>query len=214
MKYLMLCPVLLSSLGAIAQVSVKNVDLVEGAPNVLYESWDNKVQILGLDSADLRDLTTSNGTISRSNNAWNTFTIRCKTGDSAILTIRAKGHKKTQTQFAIQKLNGATHVSLGTLTDTIATINEILSDPYLHVSLPKTYLKEWFRVVRFSLDLTSSSGSVMARFEDSRGNALTQRQMDQIKLLEPGDELRFTEMIATCPECALRSLGTMTIHIK
>src|SRR5690606_15538268 len=79
MKYLMLCPVLLSSLGAIAQVSVKNVDLVEGAPNVLYESWDNKVQILGLDSADLRDLTTSNGTISRSNNGWNTFTIRCKT---------------------------------------------------------------------------------------------------------------------------------------
>jgi hypothetical protein len=81
------------------------------------------------------------------------------------------------------------------------------------VSLPETYLKEWFRVIDFSLDLTSASGSVMARFDGS-GPHLSKRQIDQVKLLQSGDELKFTRITATCPGCVLRSLGPLTIHIK
>ena len=211
---MVLGPILFSSLCSIAQVSVKNVDLIDGAPNVLYAGFNNWVQVVGLDSADFKDLKTNNGKVFRSNQEWSLFQISGTTGDTATVTVRTNGHGKSRIGFSVRKLSGEVHVSLGALTDTIATVNEILSDPTLHVTLPETYLKEWFHMFEFSLDLTSPSGSVMARFEDSGGNTLTQRQLDQIKLLEPGDVLRFTRLIATCPQCALRSLGTMTIHIK
>lgn len=193
---------------------MKNVSLVEGAPNVFYVGITNKIQIVGLDSADLKGLKSNNGNVSHSNSEWSVFEVSRTTGDTATITVRTKGHGTIRIGFSVRDFSGEPRVSLGALTDTIATVNEILSDPALHVALPETYLKEWFHVFEFSLDLTSSSGSVMARFEDSSGNAFTQRQSDQIKLLEPGDVLRFTRLIATCPECALRSLGVMTIHIK
>ena len=101
---------------------------------------------------------------------------------------------------------------LGGIKDSVASIQEILINPFLHLFRENCFYKKQFMITSFratfiGYDLDSLN-------MNATGNLLTQEQVDQIKKLRRGDKIFFNEIYALGPDSRRRKLSPFTIIIK
>ena len=193
------------------QVTAVNLGLVEGAPNVMYQGIEHRMKIIGVDSAAFLGLDASSGKVYPSYK-WDEFTVYAGLADTLTLTIRCVGQPDTKVVFAVEHWVNPI-AWLGSLQDTVASVDEILADPILHAPMPGTYMKEYFQVFAFELKLIGRDGKLLADFPRTHGNQLSRAHTKKIKKLKHGDVLKFS-CTATCPDCTLRRLPDLNIHVR
>ena len=100
----------------------------------------------------------------------------------------------------------------GVIKDSVASINEILINPFLRLFRENCFYKKQFMITSFratfiGYDLDSLN-------TNAPGNLLTQEQIDQIKKLRRGDKIFFNEIYAVGPDSRRRKLTPFIIIIE
>lgn len=116
--------------------------------------------------------------------------------------------KQTSAQPVLQIV-----AQLGTIKDSVTTVQKILVNPWLIVVDEKRN-KTYFTVIGFTLTITDPSGEYILLKNTSRNNYLTKEQTNSIKLSGSGSRLLFTDIRATCPDCRIRALPDLSLEIK
>lgn len=116
--------------------------------------------------------------------------------------------KQTSAQPVLQIV-----AQLGTIKDSVTTVQKILVNPWLIVVDEKRN-KTHFTVIGFTLTITEPSGEYILLKSTSLNNYLTKEQINSIKLSGSGYRLLFTDLRATCPDCRIPALPDLSLEIK
>jgi hypothetical protein len=97
--------------------------------------------------------------------------------------------------------------------DSIATVSQVLANPFLTADFPNCNYKHQFSVTSFRSSCITANKDTIDTFE-TRGNILSDEQKSAIKALKPGDQIYFYNIRAICPDCGGRALPPFKIYIQ
>ncbi len=201
---------LLVNLTTFGQTSIQNISLTNPDLNIFYVGVDNIVEVKGLGRDTTIKIVSATGQVSK----WSDkFIVRHSFATNDTLSIYVSDKLVAKKFYEIKKI-GDPIVRLGNITDTTATIQEILSDKKINAVIPDCYYDHRFRVLRFSIIITNNNGVQVFQQEDIQNNELPKKVSKLISKLHSGDKIKLTEITATCRDCALRRLDDITLTIK
>jgi len=201
---------ILINLTSNAQTSIQNISLTNPDLNILYVGVDNIVEVKGLDTDTTIKIVSATGQVTK----WlNKFVVRQSLATSDTLSVYLSD-KLIETRIYDIKKIGNPVAQLGNITDTTATIQEILSETKINAVIPDCYYDHRFRVIRFSILITDSNHVQLFRQEDISNNQLSEKTINSISKLKSSDRITLTEITATCRDCALRRLNNIALTIK
>lgn len=201
----------LINMTAIAQTNIQNVSLTNPDSNILYIGVDNIIKVVGLDTDTTIKLVSTTGKISK----WSgKFILRHTFAKSDTLWVYSSNNKILSSKVYDIKVIGNPVARLGHITDTITTVQEILTDTKINVVIPDCYYDHHFRVISFSVSVTNNIGDQILKQENILNNQLPDKFSKKINKLKSGDRIILSEITATCPDCALRRLNDITLTIK
>ena len=100
---------------------------------------------------------------------------------------------------------------VGNLTKIEVLRKDILAQLALKVIFPNSLYSYPYRIRQYTFSIHSAKGGATIPVA---GPFLTKEILDEIKNAPAGTTCFFTEIKATCPECAMRALGDIKIMIK
>lgn len=179
---------------------------------ILYVGVENKIEVTGLNEKAYIRLKSGKGEISRKNLSPSIFNVQVSSVGTDAIELYHNNKLILTRAFQIRTLTDPVPL-FGNLTDSTATLQEIILNPTINVSLPNCYYNHDYRVIYFKTTILSSKGRVEV-FDRTNGNRLTKDQIKSINQLKKGNKILLTEISATCPDCATRRLRDLTIIIK
>lgn len=198
-----------------AQVDIMNTALTDPQRTVLYTGVENTIEVSGLHKDTTLTLTSATGEVIKSkwNNNPNKFFVKTGYKDTDTLRLYQADRLVLTRVYEVKKI-GSPKPQLGDIADTTATIQHILANPTLNVVIPDCYYDHRFRVFYFKVTFMNATGNILKTFDRTDGNQLTKAQAGIISSLKTGDKIVFSEITATCPDCANRRLNPLSITIK
>ena len=129
-------------------------------------------------------------------------------------TIRVYANKKMiySAMFIVEKVPDPIG-RIGGFLDTILTVPQILSSPYLSIIFPSSNYKGNFVITGFSMRAKNIHGE-MIFYEIEPTNQFSSRQIQIITRLHAGDKLYFDDIKVSCPGGRTRMLWPFTTIIK
>ncbi len=197
-----------------AQVEIKNIKLTDPSIKILYIGIDNVIEVTGLTNFDKLELQSSNGQVTQ--NEWNKTpnTFLVTTDNSNFDTLRLYQNKVfiLSRIYEIKSI-GKPIPQLGNITDSVATIKQILEKPQLNIVIPDCFFNPHLYATKFNLTLLKRDGDTIS-FHRTEGRHITKSQIRAIRKLKMGDKMSFTEIIFSCPSCSNLILKPYIIYIE
>ncbi len=196
-----------------AQIDLINVSLTDSSKSVIYIGVDNTIEVRGIPSDPNIKITASELRIEKSK--WNENQYYCyasERGKDEIKIYRNDTLIFTKL-FTIDRINDPI-VYFGDLTDTIATVKEVLRNPLLHVEIPNCYYDHGFRIFEFEVGFFIKSLGDTVITGRTNGFKLLKEHLKIIEQLEAGEKIIFSRMKATCNDCITRSFKPFSITIR
>jgi hypothetical protein len=173
-------------------IGVDNILILKGANGRPYVLTANNAEILKLDGKFLLRLYNQNNTI-----------LKLYKNKKLVLT-------KT---FRVEVVSRP-KAQLGAITDTTASISEILANPFLQVVTPNSTYKHEYSVFDFALDVITSENDTLWKSAYMKGNFITDQKLKIIRELHLNDQLHFHNIRVTCPGCRIFIVPPLTIKIE
>ena len=134
-----------------------------------------------------------------------------KTGE-CIISFQSKGQKIASKVFRIDTIFNL-NARLAGVKDSFATVQEIISNPFLIIESPKSFYKVRCLARSFVLSMDAPG------FEDSNpylivGYVIPPYVIKRIKELRKGDNMLFDQIIMNCADCRTRKIPPFKIIIK
>lgn len=206
--FIVLLPLSLS-----AQIDLINVDLKDTSKPFIYIGVNNKIEIRGIPYDPTFKLTASELKIEKSKWDVNQFYCSASSKGKAEIQLYRNDSLIFTKLFTIDQINDPV-TYFGNLVDTIATVNEILQNPYLRVEIPHCYYDHGFHIFEFELGFFIKSVGDTVITGRTNGFKLLEDHLRIIEQLETGEKIIFTRLKASCNDCATRSLKPFSITIR
>lgn len=209
-KFLIL--VALLPLNLSAQIDLINLSLTDSSKSVVYIGVDNRMEIKGIPSDPNIKITASELRIEKSK--WDENQYYCyasKRGKDEIKIYRNDTLLFTKL-FTIDRINDPA-VYFGDLTDTIATVKEVLQNPFLHVEIPYCYYDHGFRIIEFEVGFFIKSLGDTVITGRTTGFKLLKEHLYIIEQLEAGEKIIFTRLKVFAYGCFI-NLKPFSITIR
>lgn len=194
-----------------SQGNIINHSLIDSSLNIAYLGVENAIELVGAKNSSTKlDFTTTNGTMS--DVGQGRYILRPEQAGECIISFQSKGQKIVSKAFRIDTLVNLI-ARLAGVRDSFATVQEIMSNPFLIIESPKSLYKVRCLVRSFVLSMDE------AGFEDSNpyeivGHVISSNVVNKIKRLQKGDEMLFDQIIMNCADCRSRKLPPFKIIIK
>jgi hypothetical protein len=201
---------LFSAFITFSQVNIINRSLTDSSLSVAYIGVENAIDLVGLKNNSVKlSFTTTNGTMS--DIGQGRYILRPEKAGECIISFRRNGKNVATKTFKIDTLYEL-KVRIAGVRDSIATIQEITTNPFLIIEAPKSFYKVRCIVRSFVLSMDEPS------FEDSNpyeivGNVIPSHVIKRIKELRKGDWMWFDQIIMNCADCRTRKLPPFKIII-
>jgi hypothetical protein len=208
MKYLGLL-FFLAPISAKAQTDIFNISLYDSTKPVLYSPVENRLRIKGVNT-DESTTSITNGLLTRINRNYFLASVKVP-GETTTIKIERKGRIILIKEFKTDTLPGI-RAAVGYIYDSTATVNKILSNPFLTAGCHCDYNMN-ISIFSFSMAI-KQPGIVEESFEINADNKLTKQQIEEIKKCNPGDKLMFSGIRAGEADGRTRKLEPFTITIK
>jgi len=215
MKKLTIAYLIFLPITILAQLDIKNNSVTKSDLDVLYKGIVNNITISGLDHDTSLKLTSATGQVLqfKKDNVPNSFFVKADYANIDTLKVYQADTLLLTKIYEVKSI-GNPVPQIGRIKDNSVTIQEILKDPTINVIIPDCYYDHGFRVIRFKTSLLRATGDTIKTFGLTHSNQLTKGQIKIINGLKAGDKIEFTEITATCNDCALRRLDPLTITIR
>ena len=139
----------LSSLLSYGQIEIKNFSLIYPDMNLLYVGIENHIEITGIKDTTNLTLTSVTGEVLKfKSHKSNEFLLKQQYTKADTLRLYQAG-KLILTKIYEVKSIGYPIAQLGKITDSIATVKEILAEPILCVVIPDCYYDHRFQIISF-----------------------------------------------------------------
>jgi GldM C-terminal domain len=196
-----------------AQVSVTNLSLTDTTQNILYIGVDNKISITGkgfVDHESSISISGGGGMIIKV--GANKFLITANAvTDSCFVRISNKKRKEIfEKVYKVRVIYMPEATLNGHSFDSVSK-QEILLFPSLHVIISKCYLRHNYSITSFQTSFIANGDSIKIL---SQGNRFSKDQLAQVKELNTGDEIYFSELRCTSPDSRITKLPPFWIRIK
>ena len=199
---------LFSPISVFAQINIINRSLTDSSLKIVYAGVDNFLEIKGVKTSDDVKVSISQGDVRKIDT---TFILRVPGCESIFITVQKKGRQILKEKFRCDQLYDPV-LQLGAIKDSVASISEILINPFLHLFRENCFYKKQFMITSFRATFIGYDlDSVNTK---ATGNLLTQEQIDHIKKLRRRDKIFFNEIYAFGPDSRRRKLNPFTITIK
>lgn len=206
---------LLGSTISFGQIDLVNTSLKDSTQKILYLGTSNKIEVIGLDrdSSTVYQLENTKGIarIDRSDSLiFSVSKFPYQTHDTLRLF---KGEDMIIAQvFKLETISDPI-AQLGSIQDSTAKIEEILTEPLINVVLPDCIYKHPFSCLRFETSFFQRNGDPINTLS-GRNKYLTRDQRLIIETLESGDRVEFTQLKCAGSDSAVRKLKSFTIYIE
>jgi hypothetical protein len=204
-----------------AQVSIVNRSLVDSSLNVAYLGLENAIELIGLKNNKEPILfSTTNGTIT--DLGQNRYLLRPFRPGECTVNFQTKKQKLAAKTFKadtlgemIVRLAGVKDPGSTGTRDSYATVQQIVSSPFLVVEVPGTFYKHKCQVTSFVLSMDGVGFEDSDIQEEIIGYLIPERIVDFIKnRLRKGNVISFENIYCTCADGSRRKLQPFTIMIK
>lgn len=196
-----------------AQITISNLSLTDTTQNIFYIGIDNTIKISGkqYDPANQKHVIMGGGgTLQKKEKGVYIVRVQEETDDCKIW-ITLNNRPVSKHHFRVRKI-GDYVVRYSGLKDSIATINQLLINPFIYVDIPGSYYKHNINITSFSATFIIHSVDSLETLSTS--NRLTAEQIETIKKLIPGNKIYFNNIYAVSPDGRRRRLTSFTITIK
>jgi len=202
--------VLLFPFTVFSQVNSVNHSLIDSSLNIAYLGVDNSIEIIGYKGSNKLSYSTTNGTITSL--GQNQYVLRPAKEGECIISFQSKGQKIASKIFRIDTLTNLI-ARLAGVRDSFATVQQIITNSFLIIEVPKSFYKARCIVRSFLLTMDG------AGFEDTDpyeivGNIIPEFVIKRIKNLKKGDQMWFEQIIMNCADCRARKLPPFKIIIR
>lgn len=196
-----------------SQVDLKNISLTNPDLAILYIGIHNEIELTGLeyDSTYIVKYTKGFARINDWGNGKFHVIPRIKTKDT--LYLYRNDNLIFTKIFELKRLPDPI-AQLGDITDTIATIKEILSNPNLNIILPNCYYKMSFRIVKFRALLIQNSGDTLNEYKSNWSCTLPRPLVFDIMYSNAGDRIVLYYITVRSADSCDRTLNQIRITIK
>ena len=205
---------LLSAMCINAQLSISNLSLTDTSQNIFYIGAVNIIKISGKQYDPVKHHTVimgGGGTLLKKGKGVYIVRVRDETDDCKIW-ITENNKPVSKHNFRVRKIGNVVHNYGGSI-DSTATIDELLSTPFLYIGIPGSYYKHNFTITSFSaVFMTKDSDSITNT--TATGNLLTTEQKELIKKLSSGDLIVFERIYCVGPDNRRRLRTPIVINIK
>jgi hypothetical protein len=192
-----------------SQPGIFNISLYDSSRPILYAGIDNWIRLKNIDLTKGR-VSITNGMLVMKTSTKVIIARTNAVGEKVIITFTKNNIPVLKKEFSVDSIP-AVKARLGYINDTIATLSQILVNPYLTVTC-NCYAKLNIQILSFKLELDTSQDD-----EDvgqGIGNKMTEGQIARIRQLTRGDKLIFTDIKAVSADGRTRRLQDFKIIIK
>ena len=212
MKTCMILLSLLFSFSLRSQIVITNLSLTDTTQNIFYIGVDNVVKISGKEYKPLNQSVVITGGGATMTGLMGDHIIKVqKETDECSMWIYENRKRIFEKKFICRTI-GDVIVRYGGLNDSIATVNQILANPFLFIDIPGSYYKHNYHITSFTAIFISHDLDSLRTF--SVGNLLTDDQKELIKKLNSGDKIFFDQIYALSPDDRRRKLKPFIIIVK
>ena len=201
--------VFLSPFSIFAQVNIINRSLTDTSLAYAYVGVDNAIELTGYKVNNSILISITRGTIM--NLGQNRYVLRISIPGECVLTFTDKGKVIAKRTFKVDEL-AEPRIRLAGVRDSVASVNQILVNPFLIIEIPGSYLKHRLVVTRFMATFVGQNFDSLETF--AAGNIFTQEQINIIKQLHSGDRIFFSDIYFLGPDSRRRKFPPFTIIIK
>ena len=194
-----------------AQVNIINRSLTDSSLNIAYIGVENAIELVGLKNNSVKlSFTTTNGTMSAIGRTR--YILRPEKQGECIISFLSNGKNIVIKTYKIDTLTEL-NARLAGVRDSFATIQEIITNPFLIVEAPKSFYKARCIVRSFSLSMDDANFEDTNPFEIS-GYIILDYIIKRIKGLRKGDWMWFDQIIVLCADCRARKYPPFKIIIR
>ena len=206
--YLLFFPLTLLS-----QVDIENVSLIDPSLSILYIKVENDISLSGSVIDSNTRLTSATGRVFEypHNEGFSVVPHYASTSDT--LRLYQANELILTKVYELRRLENPI-TQLGVISDTIASLQQVLENPNLNIVIPDCHYDHNFWVIGFTMTLVQANGDTLKSFSGTSGNQLTDTQLGYIRDLRPGDKLAFTEITSRCPSSTPSILKPLTVSIS
>jgi hypothetical protein len=178
--------------------------------SIAYLGVENSIEMIGFKPNGKLSFSITNGVIT--DLGQNNYVLKPSRLGECKISFQNKGRNIATKNFRVDTL-GNLIARLAGVKDSFATIQVIITNPFLILEFPKTFYKHTFYIRSFELSMDEPG------FEDSDpyeivGCIIPAHVIKKIKQLRKGDHILFDQIIVQCPDCRARKLPPFQIIIK
>ena len=209
MRVIIVLAAFLICIRANAQINIFNLSLSDSTKRIAYAGVENFLGIKGGKTNDNIKMFTSLGDLTKIDAS--NFILKVPMADSFFITVQRNGTQVLRETFKSDVLNEPT-LRLGGIKDSVASIQEILINPFLHLFIPGSLYKKQFVVTGFNAIFISDDLDSLRTY--SVGNLLSNEQQELTKKLKPGNKILFDQIYAFGPDSRRRKFKSFIITIR
>jgi len=192
-----------------SQVNIINRSLTDSSLNIAYLGLDNAIELTGYKKSVKLIFLITNGTMT--DIGQNRYVLRPKNEGECIISFHNQGNKIISKLFRIDTL-GDMKIRLAGVQDSVASIHQILANPFLISEIPKSYYKSPVYITSFIATFIGEKFDSVRT--NAMGNLFTQEQIDIIKQLRQRDKILFQDVYFFWPDGRRRKYPPFVIAIK
>lgn len=190
-----------------AQINIYNTSLLDSTKTQLYKYASNYLKVKSSDKYTI--LLAAKSKVSYLGN--NKFDVMPSEDGVDTIWVYSKGKLALTRVFSIDTVSEPIARVANTM-DTILSVRQILTNPFLGVMLPGSNFKSNFVISSFTTIVTTQNDEEI--IDKSLSNNLTPDQIKTIKNLGRGDRILFQDIIGGGPDSRRHKLPNFRIHIK
>lgn len=200
---------LLLTFTGIAQVNIVNRSLTNDSLPILYAGMENQIEIVHYSPKSKSVVTMSQGEISNLAPNPNKYIARSLVDSIAIITIREKNKTVFSRSFAVESIPDPVAM-VGGITDSTATVQQVLISGMLRVNFPNCFLRHNFSISSFHLTIIDAGTQTEL---PSPHYIFPPEMVKAISKVVPGAVLRFDNIRMMSPDGRTRKLKSFSIRI-
>ena len=193
-----------------AQVNIVNRSLIDSSLNIAYCGVENVIELTGYKGSGKISSLATNGTLTEL--GQHKYVLKPSKEGDCLISFHNDRKKIITKTFRCDSLKGELKIRLARVTDTVATIHQILANPFLISEIPGSYYKSPVYITSFVATF------IAVNFDSLRTEAtehlLTQEQVNIVKQLHRGDKILFQNIYFFWPDGRRRKYPPFVITIK
>jgi len=198
-----------------SQITVANLSLTDTTQNIFYIGVENKVHVTGKGFDPVKGkFAVSGGGCSFKNLGKGNYVYKCEMETDNCTVRYSENGKSIFTQgFRCRKI-GDPLARLAGIRDSLATVDEIISNPFLIVEIPNAFYKHGCQVTAFVITMDGASFEEKNEVDSIAGYIIPTHVITKIKKLRKGDMIYFDQIRCLCKDSRSRKLKPFGITIK